>query len=129
MIGYVTIGTNDLPRAASFYDKLLATFGAKRFMESDRFVAWSAGENQPGIGICKPFDGKAASVGNGMMVALPASSPDQVKSLHATALKLGGTDEGAPGLRFGNFYAAYFRDLDGNKLSAFCRLAEGATGH
>lgn len=129
MIGYVTIGTNDLARAASFYDKLLGNFGAKRFMETDRFIAWSAGEGQPGIGICKPFDGKAASVGNGMMVALPASSQQQVDSLHATALKNGGRDEGAPGLRFGNFYAAYFRDLDGNKLSAFFRVPEGGAGH
>jgi predicted lactoylglutathione lyase len=129
MIGYVTIGTNDLARAASFYDKLLGSFGAKRFMETDRFIAWSAGENQPGIGLCKPFDGKAASVGNGMMVALPASSQQQVDSLHAMALKNGGRDEGAPGLRFGNFYAAYFRDPDGNKLSAFYRVPEGGAGH
>jgi predicted lactoylglutathione lyase len=127
MIGYVTLGTNDLQRAARFYDDLLSTFGAKRFMDNERFVAWTAGEDKPGIGVCKPYDGKAASIGNGMMVALPASGPDQVKALHATALKLGGKDEGAPGLRFGGFYAAYFRDLDGNKLAAFCMLPEGAT--
>jgi catechol 2,3-dioxygenase-like lactoylglutathione lyase family enzyme len=127
MIGYVTIGTNDLGRAAAFYDELLSAFGAKRYMENDRLVAWSAGEGQPGIGVCKPFDGKPACVGNGMMVALPASGPDQVKAIHATALKLGGKDEGAPGLRFGQFYGAYFRDLDGNKISTFCILPEGAT--
>lgn len=127
MIGYVTIGTNDLDRAGSFYDQLLGTFGAKRFMENERLIAWSAGEGRPGIGVCKPFDGKPANVGNGMMVALPASSAEQVKSLHAMALRNGGKDEGAPGLRFGNFYAAYFRDPDGNKLAAFCQLPEGAT--
>ncbi len=129
MIGYVTIGTNDIKRAASFYDQLLATFGAKRVMETERLIAWSAGEDKPGIGICTPFDGNVASVGNGMMVALPASSQQQVDSLHAMALKNGGKDEGAPGLRFGNFYAAYFRDPDGNKLSAFCRIPEGGAGH
>jgi catechol 2,3-dioxygenase-like lactoylglutathione lyase family enzyme len=126
MIGYVTIGTNDLARAARFYDELLSAFGAKRFMENERFVAWSAGEDKPGIGVCKPFDGKAACVGNGMMVALPAADTAQVKALHAKALELGGSDEGAPGPRFGQFYAGYFRDLDGNKLCAFCMAPENA---
>ena len=120
MIGYVTIGTNDLDRAAKFYDALLGELGGKRFMENERLVAWSAGQNSPGIGICKPFDGKAATVGNGMMVAIAVDSPEKVRALYAKALKLGGKDEGAPGTRFGNFYAGYFRDLDGNKLNAFC---------
>jgi catechol 2,3-dioxygenase-like lactoylglutathione lyase family enzyme len=123
MIGYVTIGTNDMQRAAKFYDALLAEVGGKRRMEGDRFITWSAGEQGPGIGIIKPFDGKSATVGNGMMVALFGGSPEKVQRLHAKALELGGTDEGPPGLRFGNFYAAYFRDLDGNKLSAFCMTA------
>ena len=125
MIGYVTIGTNDLERSAAFYDELLSVFGAQRFMENERLVAWSAGEGKPGIGVCKPFDGKPATVGNGMMVSLPASGPDQVKAIHAKALELGGTDEGAPGPLFGQFYGAYFRDPDGNKLCAFCMVPEG----
>jgi len=120
MIGYVTIGTNDLGRAAKFYDALLDELGGKRFMETERLIAWSAGQNSPGIGVCKPFDGKAASVGNGMMVAIAVDSPEKVKALYDKALKLGGKDEGPPGTRFGNFYAGYFRDLDGNKLNAFC---------
>ena len=120
MIGYVTLGTNDMSRAAKFYDSLLAEVGGKRAMEGDRFISWSAGEHSPGIGIIKPFDGKPATVGNGMMVAIFADSPDKVKKLYAKALELGGKDEGPPGTRFGNFYAAYFRDLDGNKLNAFC---------
>jgi len=119
MIGYVTLGTNDLARAAKFYDALLAEIGGKRAMESDRFVSWSAGANSPGVGIIKPFDGKAATVGNGMMVALAVDSQEKVKALYNKALQLGAKDEGPPGLRFGNFYAAYFRDLDGNKLNAF----------
>jgi predicted lactoylglutathione lyase len=120
MIGYVTLGTNDLDRSAKFYDALLADLGGKRFMDNDRIVAWTAGPNSPGIGVCKPFDGKAASVGNGMMVAIAVDSPEKVQALYNKALQLGGTDEGAPGTRFGTFYAAYFRDLDGNKLNAFC---------
>jgi catechol 2,3-dioxygenase-like lactoylglutathione lyase family enzyme len=124
MIGYITLGTNDLERAAEFYDELLGALGGKRHMETDRFVAWSAGEHSPGIGVCKPFDGNAATVGNGTMVSLITSGPDQVKALHARALELGGTDEGAPGRRFGEFYAAYFRDRDGNKLCAFCMVPE-----
>jgi catechol 2,3-dioxygenase-like lactoylglutathione lyase family enzyme len=126
MIGYVTIGTNDLPRAVAFYDQLLGLLGASRFMETEQFVAWRGpGEHDPGIGVSKPFDRKAACVGNGSMVALAASGPDQVKALYAKALELGGTDEGPPGRRFGEFYAAYFRYLDGNKLNAFCMVPEG----
>ena len=127
MIGYVTIGTNDLARSAAFYDALLANVGGQRYMENDRLVAWSAGQNTPGIGVCKPYDGKPACVGNGMMVSLATSGPDQVKALHKAALELGGSDEGAPGLRFGSFYGAYFRDPDGNKLCAFCMVPEGTT--
>ena len=124
MIGYVTLGTNDLEQAARFYDSLLGEIGGKRFIEMERLVAWSAGEGAPGIGVCKPYDGQPATVGNGSMVALGMGAPEQVDALYAKALELGATDEGAPGLRFGTFYAAYFRDLDGNKLNVFCMTAE-----
>jgi catechol 2,3-dioxygenase-like lactoylglutathione lyase family enzyme len=120
MIGYVTLGTNDLARAAKFYDALLAEIGGKRAMETDRFVSWSAGEHSPGIGVIKPYDGKPATHGNGTMVAVVVDSREKVDKLYNKALKLGGKDEGPPGVRFGNFYVAYFRDLDGNKLNAFC---------
>jgi catechol 2,3-dioxygenase-like lactoylglutathione lyase family enzyme len=119
MIGYVTIGTNDLVRAAAFYDALLGEVGGKRMMETDQFIAWSAKPGAPGLGVTKPFDKKAATVGNGVMVALEAGSPAQVDSLYRKALQLGGTDEGAPGPRGEGFYAGYFRDLDGNKLNFF----------
>lgn len=121
MIGYVTLGTNDLEKAVGFYDDLLGVIGAKRFMEEERFVAWAVALDKPALSVTKPHDGKKATVGNGMMVALIVDSPDKVNALHAKALELGGTDEGAPGPR-GNsgFYAGYFRDLDGNKLNAFC---------
>ncbi len=121
MIGYVTLGTNDLARAAAFYDKLMALVGAGRFMDEETFVAWGTSPEAPGLSVTKPYDGNAATVGNGMMVALAAANTDQVKALHAKAMELGGQDEGAPGPRGDSgFYAAYFRDLDGNKLSAFC---------
>lgn len=119
MIGYVTLGTNDIGRAAKFYDELLKVLDAKRGMETDTFIAWSVKPNAPALSVIKPYDGKQATVGNGVMVALAVGSQAQVDVLYKKALELGGKDEGAPGLRGGNFYAAYFRDLDGNKLNAF----------
>jgi predicted lactoylglutathione lyase len=120
MIGYVTVGTNNLEKAAKFYDELLAGMGAKRFMESETFIAWATNPEAAGFSITKPFDGNAASVGNGVMVALQLDSSAKVDTLYAKAIKLGGTDEGPPGARSNNFYAGYFRDLDGNKLNFFC---------
>jgi predicted lactoylglutathione lyase len=119
MIGYVTLGTNDLAQAARFYDAIAAELGTSRMMENERFIAWGTPGGGAGIGLTKPYNNEPASVGNGVMVAFAAKDRAQVDRLHALALSLGGTDEGAPGLRFGNFYAAYFRDLDGNKLNAF----------
>jgi predicted lactoylglutathione lyase len=119
MIGYVTLGTNDMARAARFYDALLAELGGKRAMEMETFIAWATGPGQPMVSIIKPYDKQAATVGNGVMVALAASSKAQVDALHKKALSLGAKDEGAPGPRGDGFYAAYFRDLDGNKLNAF----------
>lgn len=119
MIGYVTLGTNDLARGAAFYDAIAAELGAKRIMENEQFIAWGPPDGRPGIGLTHPFDGNPATVGNGVMVALEAADRAQVDNLHALALRLGGADEGAPGERFTGFYAAYFRDLDGNKLNVF----------
>ncbi len=120
MIGYVTLGTNDLQRAAAFYDALLGTIGAKRAMEMERFIAWATAPNTPMLAVITPYDGKPATVGNGVMVALMVGSKEQVEAMHRKALELGGRDEGAPGPRGPGFYAGYFRDLDGNKLNAFC---------
>lgn len=118
MIGYVTVGTNDLPRAVAFYDALLGELGGKRQMELERTVLWSDG-NGPMFGAIKPFDGKPATVGNGSMSAFFLDSTAKVDAMYAKAMKLGASDEGAPGERFKGFYAAYFRDLDGNKLAFF----------
>lgn len=119
MIGYVTIGTNDLPRAAAFFDDLLGALGATRFMEEETFIAWTKGGEGCGLGVTKPFDGNAASVGNGVMVALEADSRETVDRIYQKARDLGAADEGAPGERMPGFYAGYFRDLDGNKFNVF----------
>lgn len=119
MIGYVTVGTNDLPRAAKFYDALAAEMGTGRMMEFDSFIAWGTPGGGAGVAATKPFDGQPATVGNGVMVALEARDKDQVDRLYQIAMDNGGSDEGAPGPRGDGFYAGYFRDPDGNKLNAF----------
>lgn len=119
MIGYVTLGTNDLAKAAVFYDALLGSIGAKRWMESDRFIAWASSPTAAGLGLIKPADGKAATVGNGVMVALVVDSREKVDALYKKAMELGASDEGPPGPRGEGFYAGYFRDPEGNKLNAF----------
>ncbi|MBB3034156.1 VOC family protein [Alteriqipengyuania lutimaris] len=136
MIGYVTLGTNDLQGNAPFYDALAKEMGVGRMMEFDSFIAWGEPGGAPGVALTKPYDGNAASVGNGTMVALEAKDAAQVHGLHEIALANGGTDEGAPGPRGEAdenglvFYASYFRDRDGNKLNAFCMApaSEGADG-
>ena len=119
MIGYVTVGTNDLARGAKFYDAIAAELGTGRMMEFDTFIAWGTPGGGCGIGLTKPFDGNPATVGNGVMAAFEARDEAQVQKLYEIALANGGTDEGAPGPRGDGFYAAYFRDPDGNKLNAF----------
>jgi catechol 2,3-dioxygenase-like lactoylglutathione lyase family enzyme len=125
MIGYVTLGTNDLDRARAFYDALLAEIGASRKMEFQEtgFTLYGTGRGAPGLAVTRPYDGGLASVGNGNMAALAMPSRAMVDRLHARALELGGSDEGAPGLRTPEgpraFYGAYFRDPDGNKLCLF----------
>ena len=120
MIGYVTLGTNDLVRAAKFYDALAKELGVGRFMENERMIAWGSPGRGAGFGVIKPHDGNAASVGNGVMAAIAAKDKAQVDRIYKLAVDLGAKDEGAPGPRGdGGFYAAYFRDPDGNKLNAF----------
>jgi predicted lactoylglutathione lyase len=124
MIGYVTLGTNDREKSSKFYDALCGELGVGRMMENEQFIAWGKPGGGAGIGITAPYDGKPASVGNGVMVALEAKDQAQVRRIHELALSLGGTDEGAPGDRGGGFYAGYFRDPDGNKLNAFVMKSE-----
>lgn len=122
MIAYTTLGTNHFDRAAKFYDALLSEIGAKRLLETDRLIFWGISMGVPMLAIAKPYDGKAASSGNGTMISLGVGSKAQVDELYRKALELGGSDEGAPGPRGpgGAFYIGYFRDLDHNKLNFFC---------
>lgn len=119
MIGYVTLGTNDLPRAAVFYDKIAGAMGVSRMMENENFIAWGAPGGGAGIGLTKPFDGNAATIGNGVMVALECKDRAQVDAIYNLAISLGAKCEGPAGERWPGFYAGYFRDPDGNKLNAF----------
>jgi len=124
MIGYVTIGSNDLNRARGFYDQLMPVLGAGRIMEfGDNFTMYGTGMGKPGLAVCKPYNGDQAATGNGNMSALVCDTRDRVDAIYNKAIELGGSDEGPPGLRGDEgdqaFYGAYFRDLDGNKLCAF----------
>lgn len=119
MVGYVTLGTNDLKRAAAFYDVIAKELGIGRMMESDTFIAWGDAKGGAGIGLTKPFDGKPATVGNGVMVALQCKSTEEVDRIYKKAMSIGAKDEGKAGPRSEGFYAGYFRDPDGNKLNVF----------
>lgn len=122
MIGYATLGSNDCARANAFYAALFAEIGVTVMFSDDKYTFYGSGWDAPMIAICSPFDGKPAVAGNGAMVALQMPDRATVDRVHAKALALGASDEGAPGLREPpemHFYGAYFRDLDGNKLCAF----------
>ncbi len=119
MIGYVTLGTNNLQAAAKFYDELLGVIGGKRYVDIGHTIAWSAGVGKPGFGIEQPQNQLPATVGNGVMVALIMESREKVDAIYNKAVELGGAGDSAPAQRFTGFYAAYFSDLDGNKLNAY----------
>ena len=120
MIGYVTVGTNDLARSAEFYDALFSEIGAKRIFDTEQFIAWGTDPDACAFSITKPFDGNAATVGNGVMIAFSVKNPEQVDAMYKKAMELGATDEGAAGPRGEGFYAGYFRDFDGNKMNFYC---------
>jgi len=127
MIGYVTLGTNDLEKARAYYDALFGSIGGKRMMEMDHgFTLYGTAWGQPGVAITPPYNKETATAGNGNMVAMVMDSPERVAAFHAKALELGGSDEGAPGVRGRTgkdgerfFYGAYFRDPEGHKFCAF----------
>ncbi len=119
MLGYVSMGTNNFEQALAFYDELFAVCGGKRMMEFEGFIVWGTSMDAAMFAIARPFNGEPATVGNGVMAAIQVDSQEAVAAMYNKALELGGKDEGAPGQRGEGFYAAYFRDLDGNKLNAF----------
>jgi catechol 2,3-dioxygenase-like lactoylglutathione lyase family enzyme len=119
LIGYTTLGVSDLERARKFYDAVLAPLGGRRTLTYERSQYYGGPARGAMLGLTLPFDGGPQSVGNGVMVALSAETPEQIQAAHAAALAAGGVCEGPPGDRGGGFYGAYFRDLDGNKLCVF----------
>src|SRR5262245_66638637 len=119
MIGYATLGTNDLACASAFYEQLLGELGARKLVISERMTMFNAGPDKPMLAICTPFDGKRATVGNGTMLALSVGSQEAVRKIHAKALALGGTDEGEPGRRG----PGYFGELRGLDRTPPARLA------
>ena len=124
MLGYATIGTNDLKRALAFYDALLGEVGAKRLMEAPHgFTLYGVTMRKPALAVTPPYNGKPADPGNGNMLALTLDDRAMVDTLYMKALELGGSDEGPPGVRGEEgpraFYAAYFRDPEGNKICAY----------
>ena len=132
MIGYVTLGTDDLDRARTYYDALLGTIGARRLMqfgdEDGGFTMYGTSMDKPALVVTRPYDKQPAECGNGNMIALVMDARDKVDAFHAKAIELGGTDEGAPGFRGDpslGYYFAYFRDPDGHKLAVFNISPEG----
>ena len=119
MIGYATIGTNDLARSKAFFAPIAEILAHAQVMETERNVMWGARGKGAMFGIITPYDAQAATGGNGTMIGFHAQTEDQVDRIHAHALANGGSDEGAPGPRGEQFYGAYFRDPDGNKLVAY----------
>ena len=122
MLGFVTVGTNNLKGAGDFYDAVLDVLEAKRSQEGARIIMWSGKPGRGSAAVITPFGKSLATAGNGTMLSLDAGNPEAVQAVHAKAIEMGGTDDGAPGPRgTGGFYGGYFRDLDGNKLGAFCQ--------
>jgi len=120
MLGYITIGTNELEKAGQFYDELLSLLDAQRFMADDHIILWGTKPGYTMFSVVTPYDKEAATVGNGTMVAFRVDDLETIKKLHAKVLELGGTDEGEPGPRGETFCFAYVRDLEGNKLAFYC---------
>jgi catechol 2,3-dioxygenase-like lactoylglutathione lyase family enzyme len=123
MFSHVTIGSNDIARAKAFYDGVAAPLGLVRHADYPEAVGYGRAGGRPQLWVVRPLDKKVASVGNGVTVGLEAENRSAVDAAHAAALKAGGKDEGAPGLRkhyHPNYYGAYVRDLDGNKVCIVC---------
>ncbi len=121
MLAAICLGTNSLIKAGVFYDCVLATLGMARLIENDIEIGYGILNQDPTFWVLLPYNKKPASSGNGSQVMLRALSPEVVNNFYTAALKLGGQDEGAPGLRdyADHYYGAYVRDLDGNKLHVF----------
>ena len=124
-IGYITLGAHDVEEALPFYDAVLGAVGYARG-PLDGGWAFYGKDGAPSVGICRPYDSKAARAGNGIMVGFQADTQVEVIAAYDAALANGGTDEGAPGFRppeaTSGFYGAYVRDGAGNKLCIYTNL-------
>jgi predicted lactoylglutathione lyase len=123
MIGFVMVGTNSLDKAISFYDVLLQTIDLKRTVKNEKYVGYSSKEKPDDVEfyVTNPVNKNKATFGNGTQISFIVNSKKTVDKFYNTGIKLGGKDEGAPGIRSGDYYC-YFRDLDGNKICAFTKL-------
>lgn len=123
MFSHVTIGSNDLAKAKSFYDELLKPLGLVRHLEFPTAVGYGRPDGRPQLWVLNPLDEKAATVGNGVTIGLEADDQGGVDAAYKAAMSAGAKDEGAPGLRphyHPDYYGAYVRDLDGNKICIVC---------
>ena len=123
MIGFVMIGTNDLDKAIKFYDILLDAIDLKRVITNEKYAGYSSKKNPKEIEfyVTNPVDKKKATYGNGTQISFAVNSKGIVNKFYNLGIKLGGKDEGAPGIRSGDYYC-YIRDLDGNKICAFAKI-------
>ena len=123
MIGFVMVGTNDLDKAISFYDALLETIDLKRTVTNEKYAGYSS-KKKPGdieFYVTNPVNKEKATYGNGTQISFVVDLKETVDNFYNLGIKLGGKDEGAPGIRSGDYYC-YIRDLDGNKICSFAKI-------
>ena len=123
MFSHVTAGSNDIARARRFYDSVASALGLVRHADHPEAVAYGPPGGRPQLWILRPLDKKEATAGNGITIGLEAPDRATVDKAHAAAMAAGGSDEGKPGLRthyHPNYYGAYLRDPDGNKVCIVC---------
>jgi catechol 2,3-dioxygenase-like lactoylglutathione lyase family enzyme len=123
MIGFVMVGTNNLDKAINFYDKLLNTIDLQRVVTNKKYAGYALKDKPDDVEfyVTNPVNKEKATFGNGTQISFLVNSKDLVNKFYNTGIKLGGADEGAPGIRSGDYYC-YFRDLDKNKICAFAKI-------
>ena len=125
MIGFVMVGTNNLDKATKFYDTLLDVIELERVVTNEKYIGYASKEKPDEIEfyVTSPVNKEKATFGNGTQISFLINSKDLVNSFYNVGIKLGGKDEGAPGIRSDDYYC-YFRDLDGNKICAFTKISD-----
>ena len=125
MIGFVMVGTNNLDKAIKFYDTLLNTIELQRVVTNKKYAGFASKEKPAEVEfyVTNPVNNEKANFGNGTQISFLVNSKDLVNNFYNTGIKLGGKDEGEPGIRSGDYYC-YFRDLDGNKVCAFTKISD-----